>query len=147
MADQAHESIHVAAPADRCWDIAVDVERYPEWAKDVKSVEVLGRDEHGRPKTVEFRAAAMGRSMTYTLEYDYTDGPSEFSWHLVEGDIVKQLDGTYRFDPVEGGTEVHYWLTIDVAIPLPGLVKRRAAGMILGTALKELKKEAERRGA
>lgn len=146
MADQAHESIHVHASADRLWEIAVDFERYPEWAKDVKSVEVKSRDDQGRAKTVEFRAAAMGRSMTYTLEYDYTDGPSEFSWHLVAGDIVKQLDGTYRFDPLDDGTEVHYWLTIDVAIPVPGLVKRRAAGMILGTALKELKKEAEPRG-
>jgi len=39
-----------------------------------------------------------------------------------------------------GGTR----LTIDVAIPLPGLIKRQAARMIISTALRELKKEAER---
>jgi hypothetical protein len=39
---------------------------------------------------------------------------------------------------------VTYDLAVDIAIPMPGLIKRRAAGMIMGTALRELKKEAER---
>ena len=38
---------------------------------------------------------------------------------------------------------MHYELAVDIAIPLPGLIKRRAAGMIMGTALKELKKAVE----
>ena len=38
---------------------------------------------------------------------------------------------------------MHYELEVDIAIPLPGLIKRRAAGMIMGTALKELKKAVE----
>ena len=41
-------------------------------------------------------------------------------------------------------TRVHYDLTVDVTIPLPGLIKRRAAGMITGTALRDLKKAVER---
>jgi len=38
---------------------------------------------------------------------------------------------------------VHYDLEVDISFPLPGLIKRRAAGMIMGTALKELKKAVE----
>lgn len=143
MPDEAHETIQVNAPPDRLWTVALDFERYPEWAKDVREVRILERDGEGRGAKVEFRAAAMGRSIQYVLEYDYSDAPSEFSWKLVEGDTVRRLDGTYRFDASDAGTQVDYWLTIDLAFPLPGLVKRRAAGLILSNALKELKKEAE----
>jgi len=143
MSDAAHESIQVNATPQRCFEVAVDFERYPEWAKDVRQVDVLERDDEGRGVKVEFRAAAMGRSIQYVLAYDFTDAPSEFSWKLVEGDMVRTLDGTYRFNAGATGTTVDYWLTIDLAFPLPGLVKRRASGLILGNALKELKREAE----
>jgi hypothetical protein len=78
------------------------------------------------------------------LEHHYSEAPSAFSWKLVEGDILKRLDGRYGFEPEESGTRVTYDLAIEVGIPMPGLIKRRAAGMIMGTALRELKKEAER---
>ena len=45
MADQASERIRIEAPADRCFDVAVDFESYPEWAKDVKSATVLEFDD------------------------------------------------------------------------------------------------------
>ena len=143
MPDQAHEHIVVAAPPARCFEVATDFERYPQWAKDVKHIEVLGRDEQGRGKTVEFRVAGLGRSIHYVLEYDYTEADHAFSWLLVEGDVLRRLDGRYGFEPETGGTRVTYDLAVEIAIPMPGIIKRRAAGMIMGTALRELKKEVE----
>ena len=53
-------------------------------------------------------------------------------------------DGTYRFEPQgSDATRVHYDLAVDLAMPLPGVVKRRAAGLIMGSALKELKRRVE----
>jgi uncharacterized membrane protein len=143
MTETAHERIRVEAPADRCWDVAVDFESYPEWA-DVKEVKIVDQDPEGRGKRVEYRVAALGKSVRYVLEYDYSEAPAAFSWKLVEGDLVRRLDGSYRFEP-EGAssTRVHYDLVVDLAVPLPGLVKRRAAGLIMGSALKELKKQVE----
>ncbi len=143
MTETAHERIRVEAPADRCWDVAVDFESYPEWA-DVKEAKIVEQDPEGRGKRVEYRVAALGKSVRYVLEYDYSEAPTAFSWKLVEGDLVRRLDGSYRFEP-EGAssTRVHYDLVVDLAVPLPGLVKRRAAGMIMGNALKELKKQVE----
>jgi uncharacterized membrane protein len=143
VADQASEQIRVAAPADRCSEVAVDFERYPQWAKDVKQVTVHERDDQGRGVKVEYRAAALGRSIRYTLAYDFAKAPQSFSWSLVEGDLVRRLDGTYQFEPVGAETLVTYELSVDLAFPLPGLVKRRAAGIIIGTALKELKRRVE----
>jgi ribosome-associated toxin RatA of RatAB toxin-antitoxin module len=144
MADEAHEHLVVAASAGKCWGVATDYESYPEWARDVKHVDVLERDAEGRGAKVEYRVAGLGRSVRYVLEYDYADAPNAFSWKLVEGDVLRRLDGRYGFEPEGDGTRVTYDLVVDISIPIPGLLKRRAAGMIMGTALKELKKEAER---
>jgi uncharacterized membrane protein len=145
MTETASERIRVEAPADRCYDVAIDFESYPEWAKDVKSARILDTDEEGRGKHVEYRAAALGKSVRYVLEYDYAEAPGSFSWHFVEGDMLRSLDGTYRFEAEgDASTRVHYDLAVEIGIPLPGLLKRRAAGLIMGNALKELKKQVER---
>ena len=144
MAEEAHENISVDASPECCWIVATDFERYPEWAKDVKNVEILERDDDGRGAKVEYRVAGLGRSIRYVLGYDYGDAPGAFSWTLLEGDVLRRLDGRYGFEPDGNGTRVTYDLAVDIAIPMPGLIKRRAAGMIMGTALRELKKEAER---
>jgi ribosome-associated toxin RatA of RatAB toxin-antitoxin module len=144
MADEAHEHITVTAAPERCYSVAVDFHRYPEWARDVKHVEVLERDADGRGSRVEYRVAGLGQSIRYVLAYDYAEAPAAFSWTLVESDKLRRLDGRYAFEPDGTGTRLTYDLTIDVSIPLPGLIKRQAARMIMGTALKELKHEAER---
>jgi hypothetical protein len=58
--------------------------------------------------------------------------------------MLRRLDGSYRFESDgPASTRVHYELAVELAVPLPGLVKRRAAGLIMGSALKELKKQVE----
>jgi ribosome-associated toxin RatA of RatAB toxin-antitoxin module len=143
MADEAHERTSVAANPERCYAVAVDFARYPDWARDVKQVDVLERDAEGRGSKVEYRVAGLGQSIRYVLAYDYGEAPGAFSWQLVESDKLRRLDGRYGFEPDGDGTRVTYDLSIDVSIPLPGLIKRQAARMIVGTALRELKREAE----
>ena len=143
MAETASQTTTIAAPPDRVWAIAADVEHYPEWAKDVKDVVVRARDEQNRPIEVEFRASALGRSTHYTLSYDYSDAPAVLSWSMLRGDIMRTIDGAYHFSPTtDGGTEVRYDLIIDLVVPLPGFVKRRAEVRILNT-VRELKVRSE----
>lgn len=143
MAETASETITIDAPPERVWEIAVDVERYPEWARDVKDVVVRSRDEQQRPLEVEFRSSALGRSTHYTLAYDYSQAPAVLSWKMLKGDIQRSIEGAYVFTPTpDGGTEVRYDLAIELAAPLPGFVKRRAEVRILNT-VRELKVRAE----
>jgi uncharacterized membrane protein len=143
MAETASQTTRIAAPPDRVWAIAADVERYPEWAKDVKDVVVRVRDDQGRPTEVEFRASALGRSTHYTLTYDYAEAPTVLAWSMLRGDIMRTIDGAYHFSATaDGGTEVRYDLAIDLVVPLPGFVKRRAEVRILNT-VRELKVRAE----
>ena len=76
MAETASDTITIAAAPDTVWAIATDIERYPEWARDVKDVVITARDDDGRPSQVEFRTSALGRSTHYTLAYDFTLAPS-----------------------------------------------------------------------
>jgi carbon monoxide dehydrogenase subunit G len=145
MAEAATRTTTIASTPERVWEIVTDFERYPEWARDLKVVTVVARDGEGRPIEVEFRAGALGRSAHYTLHYDYTGAPSTLSWKLVRGDIMRAIDGAYQFTPsttLPGGTDVVYDLEIELVVPMPGFVKRRAEVRILNT-LKELKARAE----
>ncbi len=143
MAEQATEKMTVRATPERCFEIAADFERYPQWAADIKEVRVLERDAQGRATMVAFRTAAFGRSTSYTLAYDYAKAPLELSWIEEQGDLTRRLDGAYRFEPSGSGTEVTYHLVVELVVPIPGFVKRRAEGRIIHTALKELKARAE----
>jgi hypothetical protein len=145
MAESATQTITVEATPEHCYAIATDFERYPEWAQDVKEAVVKSRDDQGRATDVEFRASALGRSTHYTLHYDYSDAPERLAWKLVKGDIMRACDGSYRFTPSASDpstTEVVYDLSIELVVPLPGFVKRRAEVRILNT-VKELKARAE----
>ncbi|MBU6328758.1 MAG: SRPBCC family protein [Acidobacteria bacterium] len=144
MSEQARERIRIDAPIDRCFATLIDFASYPEWAGDLKEVRVVESDASGRATVVEFRAAAMGRSTTYQLAYDYSAAPGRLSWSLVTGDLPRELDGAYVLSPVDGGsTEVEYELAVDLVYPIPGFVKRRAEGRIIKTALTELKARVE----
>jgi uncharacterized membrane protein len=147
VADKAREHTIIDAPIEACFDALIDFERYPEWAGDLKSATVVERDPDGRGLVVEFRAAAMGRSTTYRLRYDYGSAPHRLGWILESGDLQRELDGAYelREAPGEpGATEVSYELSVDLVLPIPGFVKRRAEARIIKTALDDLKALVER---
>lgn len=140
MEEQVAERMIIRGTPEDCYAVLAEFDRYPEWAADIKSVQVEERDGSGRPAVVTFRAAAFGRSTSYTLRYDYSAAPEELSWVQTAGDLTRRLDGSYHLSPSgDGGTEIVYKLVVDLKVPLPGFVKRRAEGRIMGTALRELK--------
>jgi ribosome-associated toxin RatA of RatAB toxin-antitoxin module len=142
--DSVTEQMLIRSSPQHCFEVLTDFERYPDWAADIKAVSVDERDNAGRATLVTFRAAAFGRSTSYTLRYDYAAAPRELSWIQTRGDITRRLDGHYVIDSSgDGETEVHYELVVDLKVPLPGFVKRRAEGRIMGTALRDLKVRVE----
>jgi ribosome-associated toxin RatA of RatAB toxin-antitoxin module len=143
MADSVTEHTTIDATREACMAVLLDFEHYPEWARDLKEATVLERDAEGRGLEVRFRAAGMGYSTSYTLRYDHSR-PDTLAWRLIRGDLTRQLDGSYRFeDAPGGGVEVTYQLEVELAVPLPGFIKRRTQLKIMHTALKELKSRVE----
>jgi hypothetical protein len=79
----------------------------------------------------------------YTLAYEW-DGYDAVTWTLVEGKMLKAMDGAYLLDDRgDGTTEVTYRLAVDISIPMIGMLKRKAEKVIIDAALKELKKRVE----
>jgi len=144
VAEQATERMVVSATPARCFEVSSDIEAYPQWASDIKEVTIESRDDQGRPELVTFRAAAFGRSTSYTLAYDYSEAPGVLSWVQTRGDITAKLDGRYVFAPGnDGRTEVTYHLEVEMKVPLPGFIKMRAQSRIMSIALRELKARVE----
>ncbi|MFE5735114.1 MULTISPECIES: SRPBCC family protein [unclassified Streptomyces] len=144
MAEHTSSSITVeAAPADVMGVIA-DFARYPEWTGEVKEAEVLEKDAAGRAAKVRLLLDAGAIKDDHTLAYTWT-GADEVSWTLVKSQMLRSLDGSYRLTPLDGGrrTEVTYQLTVDVKIPMLGMIKRKAEKVIIDRALAGLKKRVE----
>jgi ribosome-associated toxin RatA of RatAB toxin-antitoxin module len=140
---RATESITVDASPETIYAVVTDFEHYADWVSDLKRIEVVTRDEEGRALEVEFRAAAFGRSTTYTLHYDYAKAPGELSWRQVQGDLTETLNGRYRFEGDDDETKVTYDLEVELLVPIPTFIKSRAAYRIQTQALRELKAQAE----
>lgn len=157
MSDRATSSVErraasttVQATVEQCYAVGIDVMSYPAWIESLSLVEVESTDADGNPSRVRFEASGLGRQSSYVLDYDLTDPPVAIGWTLVSGDLARAIEGAYRFvDASEGDDEpttvVDYELSIDLAVPLPGFVKRRAEDKIMEAALRRFKMEVERR--
>jgi uncharacterized membrane protein len=142
MADQSTQSITVEAPAAEVMAVIADFPAYPQWVAAAKRVEVLETGPDGRAKQVHFVLDAGAVKDDYVLDYTW-DGDRKVSWNLVKGQMQKRQEGSYTLDETDGRTDVTYRITIDLSIPMLGMIKRKAEKVILDTALKELKKRVE----
>ena len=145
MAEQTTSSITVGAAPAAVMAVIADFEQYPAWAKGVTVAEVTEPGADGRAEQVFFALDVSPIKDEYTLAYTW-DGDRQVTWSLVEGKMLRALDGAYLLEPVDGGTEVTYRLSLDVSIPLIGMLKRKGEKILIDTALKGLKKRVEQLG-
>ncbi len=145
MADQSTQSITVQAPPAQIMAVIADFAAYPEWAASVRSAQVLAEGADGRASRVAFTIDAGVLKDTYELSYVWT-GDERVEWDLVKGQMQRMQHGSYTLTPGADGTEVTYSLTVDLAIPMLGMLKRKAERVVMDTALKELKKRVEAGG-
>ena len=142
MADHANESITIKADPATVMAVIADFPSYPEWAGPVKRIEVLEEGDDGRARTVLFHVEIMGLTDTYTNEYTW-DGDTRVDWNMTQGKSQKSQVGRYELTAAGGSTTVNYDLTVEISIPVPGLIRRRIQAKVVDTALKDLKKRCE----
>ncbi len=145
MAEQTTSSIVIDATPAQVMAVIADFEAYPEWAQGMKRVEVLEDGPEGRAREVHFELEAAPIRDSYTLGYDW-HGDSAVRWNLVEGKMLKAMQGAYELRPSGSGTDVTYRLAVDLSIPMIGMLRRKAEKVIIDTALKGLKKRVESLG-
>ena len=147
MADRTESSIVVDADPEDVLEVIADFEAYPEWTGAVRETEVVEQFEDGSAAEVRFVLDTGALKDTYTLAYQWDvddESIGTVSWSLVEATVLKAMDGAYRLrrHPA-GGTEVTYLLSVDLRMPMLGMLRRKAEKVIIDTALNELKKRVE----
>lgn len=146
MAEQTSGTIDIKAAPEDVLDVITDFAAYPKWAKGVKRAKVDKKDSKGRPSEVTIEVGQMGFNSKQTLKYSYKANNGGLSWKSTKCEgVAKSVEGSYELSDKEGETHVKYQMKMQLAMPVPGMVKRQAEKMITDSALKGLKKEVERR--
>lgn len=150
MADlQGTRSIEIAAPRERCFAIAADLDRVPEWHGAMTGVEVIERDADGRAIVVESEIDATVARVRMRLGFHY-DEPTSLRWTRESGDL-RSLEGSWRFEEhAEGLTLATYTLAIGLgrrlailAGTLRGPIRDRVEALLADRPTQGLKARAE----
>ena len=145
MADKTSSTMTIDAPGSVIMAVIADFAAYPQWASGVRDAAVLATGSDGRATQVRFTIDAGIIKDSYVLGYTWI-GDEQVSWQLVEaGSTVSALTGSYVLEhAADGGTRVTYELAVGLAVPMLGIIKRRAEKTIIDTALKGLRGRAEK---
>lgn len=123
MADlEGSRSVEIAAPAERCFAIAADIDHLPEWHGAMTQVKVLERDDEGRATVTDSEMDATVTRVRMRLRFSY-DEPNGLRWTRESGDL-RSLDGSWRFEERGHGlTRATYSLEIGVGRRLALLIR------------------------
>lgn len=134
---EASHTVEIAAPLERVYEVAADIENCGTWTPAVQRVEVLERHGDGSARLVELEADAVVKRSTAILRYSY-EPPGRISWVQEEGD-PKSLVGDWELAALDDGrTRATYSLVAD-----PG----RMLGMLLRGPVEGKVKEFLTKGA
>lgn len=143
MPDESTQSITIDADPGEVMAVIADFPNYPTWAGSVKSAEVVESGPDGRARRVAFTLDAGIVRDRYELAYVWS-GEQAVEWQLTAGEMMRFQHGSYLLRPERPGrTHVTYTLSVELVIPMLGLLKRKAERVVMDTALKELKKRVE----
>lgn len=107
-------SIVISGDIESVYALAKDMERYPEFMPDVKSVKVISRE--GNTTLTEWVTSVEGTPILWTEKDVFDDQNHRIDYRLVEGDLDK-FEGSWTFRPTDIGTEVVLGVDYDFGIP------------------------------
>jgi ribosome-associated toxin RatA of RatAB toxin-antitoxin module len=147
MAITDSREVVIEATPDEIMDVLFDLESLPEWSSTHQKVEVLERDDQGRPSKSRQVVKIVGVSDEQVLAYSVHD--DGVSWTLISAKQQRAQEGRYTLTPEGDCTRVHFELTVDLVAPVPGFLVKKGAKSLMDTATEGLRKrvlEVEKRG-
>jgi ribosome-associated toxin RatA of RatAB toxin-antitoxin module len=134
---ETREVVIEATPAE-IMDVLTDLESLTDWSPTHQKVEVLDRDEAGRPSRSRQVVKIVGITDEQVLDYTvYDDG---VGWTLVSSKQQRAQTGRYMLTPDGAATQVRFELTVDPTVPIPGFLIKRGAKGLMETATDGLRK-------
>ncbi|MFV9632125.1 SRPBCC family protein [Mycobacterium neumannii] len=138
MAVTESREVVIEATPQEILDVLIDLESLTEWSSAHQEVEVLERDDEGRPSKSRQVVKIVGVSDEQVLNYTVHD--DGVSWTLVSSKQQRAQQGRYTLTPDGDTTKVHFELMVDPLVPLPGFLIKKGAKGLMETATDGLRK-------
>ncbi|ODQ95251.1 SRPBCC family protein [Mycolicibacterium holsaticum] len=139
MATSDSREIVIEASPGEILDVIADVEATSTWSSQHQGAEVMESYDDGRPRRVKMKVKSAGITDEQVVEYTWTD--TSASWTLISAGQLKAQDAKYTLTPDGDKTKVRFDISIDLAVPLPGFVLKRAIKGAMETATDGLRKQ------
>ncbi len=108
-------SLHVASTPEKIYPILKNMEKYPEFMTDLKSVEVLERN--GNTTVSRWVSDVDGRIIKWTELDTFDDEKMHISYQQIEGDL-KKFAGEWILTPMNSETEIKLTVDFEFGIPM-----------------------------
>jgi ribosome-associated toxin RatA of RatAB toxin-antitoxin module len=123
------------ASPDEVYAVVVDFPAYPRLFPEFQSTRVLATEE--KRVRVEFNVKVM-LAVRYVLDLVCDAGAHSVDWTFVEGEVVTDSQGSWRFTAEGGGTRVDYTAALEVRAPLPGFMLRKITETVLSASIPKM---------
>jgi hypothetical protein len=141
-------SSEIEAPIDRCWAVVEDVADAPRWQNGLDRLDVVQRDDAGRPVVCDIVNDAKFTKVRVRVRVSY-DPPRRLGVTRIESEDVDELEASWELEELgPGRTRATYSLSVDpgpvgmLARPL----ERALRPIVVGRRAEELAREVAARG-
>lgn len=107
-------TIEIKAPARTIYELAKDMERYPDFMPDVETVKVLERK--GNETVTRWKTLVEEAPIEWTEVDIFDDEKTRIDYRLIEGDLDK-FEGAWTFTERDGMTKVVLGVDYDFGVP------------------------------
>lgn len=138
MAVTETREVVIEATPDEILGVLTDLDSLTEWSPTHQKVEILERDEQGRPSKSRQVVKIVGITDEQVLNYTIHD--DGVAWTLESSKQQRAQQGRYTLTADGNKTKVHFELTVDPLVPLPGFLIKKGAKGLMETATDGLRK-------
>ena len=111
--------VAIAAPVERVYALARDIEAFPDFMEDVQEVTILEQTADRQVSRWVGVIREFNRTITWTEEDFWDDEQHTCFFRQTEGDFTS-YEGTWTFRPDDGGTLARLEVTYEYRVPLVG---------------------------
>lgn len=105
----------IKAERENIYPIIKDMEKYPQFMKDLVSVEVIERTDC--TTVTKWVSNVDGRSIRWTEQDVFDDENMHITYRQTDGDL-KKFEGEWILTPVNGGTQIKLTVDFEFGIPM-----------------------------
>jgi uncharacterized membrane protein len=144
MSEFSKSTVLIEASLTDVQQALTELDKYPDWSTQIKSVESLSTDDQGRITKIKMSIDAGMMKDRVTLDYDWSQAPEKIIFSLDEADLLTSMDGAYTFKSIDSDTtEVTYELGVSLSMSIPDMMRKKAEKATIDAALAQLKSHLE----